>query len=263
LPEADPSILNAPKSAGRSTAAPAGPVRPRPTPPAAATAAESGPGTAAATETSPATDTAPAAPAAAALPSKTDHSSPKATLKAVFAGVETGDLAAIKACFVTPANDEQKDLLENGLDTDVISLTTFFNAMKAKFPGAPAKGGSVVDLMTLDSTIEEINGEKAIVKSAKESPDQPPINLVKVGDEWKFPIAQDAAGGLLHKKSETEQAASKELEGAVAGVVSDLNAGKFASDDDAMAAFLQKMKAINEKYPQRVPGPTTAPAAGG
>jgi hypothetical protein len=176
--------------------------------------------------------------------SKTDYSSPKKTLKSYLACLAAADLEGVKACFAVPTTEEEKELLE-GLDTDNVGDMAVRNALKERFPGQPTNViistvATFVATMVveIDNASENINGNKATVQLPGGAPKEGPPVLVKVGNDWKFPLVE---GNNCHKRTAEEKRLAKARDEVRASVIADIKAGKYATIEEAYMDFMKKL----------------------
>ncbi|HEY4329805.1 MAG TPA: hypothetical protein VGN88_08715 [Phycisphaerae bacterium] len=198
----------------------------------------------------------------AAVPAKPDFSTPKNALKSFFAVAPTSKLDDLKVFFATPANDDEKDLLNTGWSDDILGFP-LLAAIKEKFPDQSAKSplAMMMDMAktTIDSSTEEINGDKATVKPTGAGVMGQPVDFVKVGPDWKMVIEE---GGLLHKHDDNQKAAFMAMSDVFTNAIADIKAGKYASADEAMKAVDAARQDVRKKFnlaPSDAP-PAPAPA---
>jgi hypothetical protein len=265
VPDADISILSGPGSGARGRAGTATPTRvPSPTP-ASAKASDTAP--AGGVEAGPATRAATIPTEGEALamlqamteagekapPLKINFSTPKGAVESYFAAMLSGSRDSMKSCFVVPKDDAEKELLETGMDVQMAAFPVMA-ALKEKFPADAAKIPDMGKIMAgmvgpaIQKAGEEINGDKATVKPEKQANASGPmtetIKVVKVGNDWKFPIEE---GAFLHKVSAEQKAANAAIVEMYAKAVEDVKAGKYASFEEANKDLEAKTQALRAK----------------
>jgi hypothetical protein len=195
-----------------------------------------------------------------------DASTPKAAVKSVYDLVKDGKFEDAKACFAKPANDAEKDLLENGWSNDVYSFP-LYNALKEKFPAEAGKGlpdiGKMIDFLktAIDGAAEKIEGDKATLTPNVQGVSGPavePVSLLKVGAEWKLVIEP---GRFLHKVPDNFRAANNAMAELMTTLVAEVKAGKFTTYEQATKAIDQRRQELMKKYVPATSGPASGPAS--
>ncbi len=199
---------------------------------------------------------------AAELP-KVDTSTPKGTVKGLYDLAVAGDFDGLKKLFAAPANDQERELLADGLSDDFY-IPALSAAILEKFPEAKvpntgtmlerAKGG-------IDKLEEKIEGETATLTNPgqmaanmqNKNPFLRPILLQKQDGAWKIALTESRFLRLPPPRMKALQKARCE---AMLEFIADTKAGKYASFEECDKSMKQKLADIHK---QHSPGTQASP----
>ncbi len=193
-----------------------------------------------------------------------DLTTPKGTVKLCATLLVHGKLDEAKACFVTPANDEERALLENGVSDGTFNFI-LFAAMKEKFPDEVGKAFPHTDKMIaqmngmFDGITETVEGNTATLAPASAggrglAPQ--PLKLVKEGESWKIAVTE---GSFLYKAPAQVAAQNVAMKAAYLELAAAIRAGKFATAVEAGEAVDTRRREVQAKFQGAATQPTTSP----
>ncbi len=195
-----------------------------------------------------------------------DLSSPKAAVKTLAAAQVAGDQSAMKAVLLSDGANEQRmctamtEMAASIADFDRGLIGKFGPAETMKVMGDPAEILKE-NLDGIDHATEKVDGETATL-SSNPSP-QGTMTLKRVGGQWRVMVGDLAKAGSAEDVQKTLESAEKGT-AAYRDLLAEVNAGKFATAEDARTALTAKMMALTGAAapPAGVtgPGPATMPA---
>lgn len=209
--------------------------------------------------------------ALSAAPPEINTSTPKGTVKGVYDLAVAGDFDGMRKLFVTPANDQEKELFAEGFSEDMY-IPALAAAVLEKFPGAkvPQPGPMIEGAKgQVDKMTENIEGDTATLtppppsgpggQPPASSPFLQPIQFKKKDGAWKIAITENR---LLRMPPATMRALHKARCEAMAGFIVDVKAGNHGSFDEFDKAMKQRLTEIQKQHmPAPSPPPGPAPRA--
>jgi hypothetical protein len=178
-----------------------------------------------------------------------DLSTPKKTAIAFAKGVESGDLATVKA---TSIGNESDYKLVHSIIGLIEANKQLRAAAIAKF-GEDGKQISTEDLSNISKQMEQgeekIEGDTATVGKADE---KDPMKLKKVDGVWKVDLAS------IPDKEQMTKAMPK-MQKAMSQAALDIKAGKYKTIDEAKTAVGQQIFAVVAEQLNGAPGQPTPP----
>lgn len=168
--------------------------------------------------------------------------SPKATMKTMLSFIKEGQIDRLPQCFVPPQTDDQRNLLTYGMSDDVY-LPALHQALVAKFGDEASPLGKTLlafdqQLQLVDSMEETTDGVNG--RLAPKGFPQAGIALVKVQSDWKLAIQP---GFVLRPLPPQRLESAQALRAAYLDTIKEVESGKYASADDALAALEMRRQA--------------------
>ena len=197
-----------------------------------------------------------------------DLTTPISAVRTMFAAVETADGSALRDSFFA-ADDAQRDLITAYAEL-IVATRHLRDAARDKFApdNAPAPNPAMVrdgtipgspapeDQQQLDGAQVQIDGDTATVQL----PNRPqPIKLRRSDNAWRIDLADYASVQPAQLSEQTQ--VNHDLAAAFDEETDEINAGKYASAQEAESAIQQKIHAvIVPQLKNLTTAPTTAPA---
>jgi hypothetical protein len=167
---------------------------------------------------------------------------PKDVVAAFAKAVDSGDSATVRA--LATGTDQEFGLLNDFSQFEVAGGRTKA-ALVAKFGDHPdlfkPLDGTVNMLSSGMTAIDiKVNGDSATVVDTNH-PDAPnPMTLKQVNGAWKVDLSSEDKDPTAAQAAQQGQTAAKKLD----GVTADINAGKYATPEQAMAAVVAVMQSM-------------------
>ena len=182
-----------------------------------------------------------------------DTSSPKATVKSLYAAVERGDQAAITQLFVVE-NDSQGELAKAYANL-ILAGKRLGDAAKQKFPSATNNALlqatiSLEDAAKVDKAQVSVDGDNATLKTSGGNP----FSLRRVNGAWRVAIGSSDASRPDNRAGQL--VLLMDLTSAMKQSADEIAADKYATIQDAESTLQQRLGAVSAKAMQ-----TDAPAS--
>jgi hypothetical protein len=203
-------------------------------------------------------------PATAPAPVAIDPPSPRGALKVLTQAMDAGDNATAERVMIAD-NDTEKSWAAAMLKLSTASVTTRKSAVQAfgvdgaKAIIGDAEAAASYAQTAIDRSTEELDGDKAVVRSNDGV--EAPIELRKVGGEWRVPVKVFVGDAPAEKLAETADKMARQA-AAIEAFCVEMTAGKFKTPEDAAQALqLAQVKAVFGEPPAS--GPSSQPALPG